>query len=457
MSADNNIIIKNARLANTGETADTVDILVLNGIIEEIKKSGGREITRGSLASVKTTDARGNYISPGFIDIHAHLRDPGFTYKEDIESGTRAAVRGGVTTLCCMPNTNPCIDSPDIIKYIINSKSYCDILPVGALTKSQKGEELTDFAELKRAGAAALSDDGRPVEDENLMREALIKAKENNMLVISHCEDLSLAEGGVMNDGEVLREINNKYNLDLKGIPNEAEDKITKRDIDSACEIGARLHIAHVSSGKSVDYIAEAKNLGFKITAETCPHYFVLTDEDILKYGANAKMNPPLRSAGDREKIISAIKSGVIDCISTDHAPHSPEDKKDGQNKKSGKDYFEDLRNAANGITGLETLFPLCVTYLVKRNRITLAKLIEALTINPAKIIGIDKTRGTIETGKRADFVIFNTDEKFIFDKSESFSKSRNTPFGGFELYGRILYTIVNGGIVYESDNINLI
>ena len=310
-----------------------------------------------------------------------------------------------------MPNTDPCIDNPGVIKYICDPKNnaYCNILPVGAITESQKGEKLTDFAELKRAGAIALSDDGNPVENIDLMREALIKAKENNMLIMSHCEDLTLSG-------------------------NEAEDKITKRDIDLACSTGARLHIAHVSSGNSTEYIAEAKNRGFKnITAETCPHYFVLTSEDVLKYGANAKMNPPLRSFEDREKIIEAIKSGVIDCITTDHAPHTDENKIAGM----------------NGITGLETSFALGVTYLVKQNHITLARLIELMTVNPAKIIGIDKDCGTIEVGKAADLVIFNTDEKFVFDKNKSASKSRNTPFDGFELYGKILYTIIKGEIKY--------
>ena len=411
----NDIIIKNARLV---ETDEIVDIIIKNGIISQIRRdaiindanvvSGVRE--NDLRENLNVIDANNNYISPGFIDLHVHLRDPGLTYKEDIESGTKAAVKGGVTTVCCMPNTRPCVDSPELIKYILEHKSYCNVLPVAAITKSQEGLELTDFAELKKAGAIALSDDGKPVENVNLMREALINAKKNDIIIMPHCEDLKLTG-------------------------NESEDKITQRDINLACETGARLHICHVSTGNSVDYIAEAKNRGFNITAETCPHYFVLTDEDLLKYGANAKMNPPLRSFKDREKIIEGIKSGVIDCISTDHAPHSEEDKNMG----------------INGITGLETSFALGVTELVKRNYITLAKLIELMTINPAKIINIDNKYGAIEVGKAADLVIFNTDEKFVFDKNMCYSKSRNTPFDGFDLYGKILFTVVGGSLVYEN------
>lgn len=402
MANTGDLTIKNARLAESGEL---VDISVFGGIIGRIRPSGKtRETTR------ETIDAGGNYISPGFIDLHVHLRDPGFTYKEDIASGTKAAVKGGVTTLCCMPNTDPCIDSPEAVRYVPGQKAYCNVLPVGAITKSQKGEALTDFAALKKAGAAALSDDGKPVESENLMREALIKAKETGMLIMTHCEDLSLSGS-------------------------ESEDKITKRDTDLARITGGRLHVCHVSTKKSAGYISAAKQSGCDITAETCPHYFTLTKEDAPKYGANAKMNPPLRSVEDREGIIEALKSKIIDCISSDHAPHPDDEKEAG----------------ANGITGLETLFALSFTYLVKQNHITLGELIRLLTYNPAKIIGIDKNRGTIEEGKAADLVIFDTDEKFTFDKNNSFSKSRNTPFHGFELYGRILQTVVNGRVAYSG------
>jgi len=394
----NNLLIKNARFTDTGEITD---ILILNGLIAQINKHilfDGADIF----------DAAGNYIAPGFIDLHAHLRDPGLTHKEDIISGTKAAVNGGFTTVCCMPNTEPCADGPEVIKYILEQPASCRVLPVGAITKSQQGRELTDFAALKRAGAAALSDDGKPVASENLMREALIKARELDILIMPHCEDLALTG-------------------------RESEDTITKRDINLAQETGAKLHIAHVSTKTSAGYIAEAKKSGFdNITAETCPHYFVLTGEDVSKYGVNAKMNPPLRTPEDRDAIISALKSGAINCISTDHAPHSTEEKNAGM----------------NGITGLETAFALGVTYLVKKNHIPLAKLIELMTINPAKIIGIDNFCGAIAPGKAADFVIFDISEKFIYDKNSACSKSRNTPFHGFELYGKILLTVYGGKII---------
>lgn len=396
------LTIKNARLAESGELAD---ISIAGGIIKKICPSGG-----GIPETRETIDARGNYISPGFIDLHVHLRDPGLTHKEDIASGTKAAVKGGVTTLCCMPNTEPCIDSPEVARYVLGQLAHCNVLPVGAITKSLKGEELTNFAALKKAGAAALSDDGKPVESENLMFEALVKAKETGMLIMPHCEDLSLSG-------------------------NESENKATARDIDLARTAGARLHVCHISTKKSAGYISAAKQSGLDITAETCPHYFTLTKEDAPKYGANAKMNPPLRSAEDKEGIIHALKSKVIDCISSDHAPHSDEEKESG----------------INGITGLETLFALSLTYLVKPNHITLGELIRLMTINPARIIGIDGHRGTIEEGKAADLVIFDTDERFTFDKTGSFSKSRNTPFHGFELYGKILQTFVNGNVVYTN------
>ena len=386
----NNIIIKNARLFDSGRL---VNIKVLNGIIAKISENYIFDKNCGEL------NAQANFISPGFIDLHVHLRDPGLTYKEDISSGTLAALKGGVTTVCAMPNTKPVIDNQNIIKYILNTPANCRVLPVAAITKSQEGKELTDFQELKKAGAIALSDDGKTVENINLMRETLVKSRENDILIISHCEP---------------------------------EDEITRRDVSLALETDTRIHIAHVSTKNACKYISDAKKLGAKVTAETCPHYFTLTDEAVLKSGADAKMNPPLRSPEDCAAIINAIKSGVIDCISTDHAPHSPKDKKGG----------------ANGITGLETSFALGVTYLVRQNHITLEKLIDLMSKSPAEIIGIDNQIGTIEPGKVADFAIFNIDEKFIYDKNNSSSKSRNTPFHGFELYGKILYTVFGGRIV---------
>ena len=382
------LLIKNARLVGT---CDVTDILITDGLIAQINSHISANIT--------TFDAAGNYIAPGFVDLHAHLRDPGLTHKEDIASGTAAAVNGGFTTVCCMPNTAPPADNPDTIKYILSRPASCRALPVGAITKSQRGRELTDFAALKRAGAAAMSDDGMPVENGALMRGALVRARECDMLIMSHCEP---------------------------------EDEITERDITLAGETGARLHICHVSTKNSAGCVAGAKARGAKVTAETCPHYFALADEDAPKYGVNAKMNPPLRSPEDRAAIIEAIKSGAIDCISTDHAPHSEEEKAAGM----------------NGITGLETAFALGVTYLVKPGHITLARLIELLTVNPAKIIGLG--RGAIAPGKAADLVIFDINEKFIYDKYTSVSKSRNTPFHGFELYGKILAAIAGGAVKFS-------
>ena len=396
---DNNLLIKNARLTGTDETTD---ILAVNGAIAQIS----RHISAGA---VNTIDAAGAYIAPGFIDLHTHLRDPGLTHKEDIASGTAAAIRGGFTSVCAMPNTVPPADTPETIEYILSQPANCKVYPVGAITKGQQGRELTDFAALKCAGAAALSDDGKPVTDGELMRAALLKARECGMLLMPHCEDLSRAGS-------------------------ESEDSMTERDIELAKETGALLHVAHVSTKNSAGYIAGAKRRGFtNITAETCPHYFVLTENDAPKYGANAKMNPPLRAPEDREAIIAAITSGAIDAVSTDHAPHSENEKRAG----------------INGITGLETAFALSVTYLVKPGHITLARLTELLSVNPAKIIG-DKNRGAIAPGKAADLVIFDITEKFTYDKNASASKSRNTPFHGFEFFGKILFTIAGGEIRFS-------
>ena len=411
-----NILLKNAVIVTPDETKKG-NILIKDGIISKISDD---EIKCGD--DTEITDIKGSYISAGFIDLHAHLRDPGYTSKEDILSGTQSAAKGGFTTVLCMPNTDPCIDSIDTVEYIYarsKNAGYCNVLPVGAITLSQNGRELTDFAKLKKAGVAALSDDGKPVESSALMREALIKAKENDMLIISHCEDLSLVRGEI--------------------IPNSAEDVITARDIILAGETGARLHIAHVSSGNSVDFIEWAKKKGYKITAETCPHYFSLTDKDAGKIGVNAKMNPPLRSEKDRKRIIEGIKNGVIDCISTDHAPHTAMDKCEETN---------DWSKAMNGITGFETAFAVGVTYLVKTGIITLNRLIELMTVNPAKIIGADSVKGQLKEGMAADIAVFDIDERYVYNRADAYSKSKNTPYDGYEFYGKVLYTIVGGKLL---------
>ena len=409
------LLLKNAVIVTPDETKKG-EILIKDGVIEkiceEIKIPGGDD--------VEVLDVKGNFVSAGFIDLHSHLRDPGYTSKEDIATGTKSAIKGGFTTVLCMPNTNPCIDTAAAVGDIYSRSKdvgYCNVLPVGAITLSQKGEELTAFGELKKAGAIALSDDGRPVENSALMREALIKARETDMLIISHCEDLNLAK--------------------LNRIPNSAEDVVTARDIILAGETDARLHIAHVSSGNSVDFVDWAKNKKrYKITAETCPHYFSLIDEDAARIGVNAKMNPPLRSKADRESIIEAVRAGVIDCISTDHAPHTSADKCEESNN---------ISKAMNGIIGFETAFSAGVTYLVKPGIITLNKLIELMTVNPAKIIGIDNKRGRLNEGMAADIAIFNIDEKYLYDRTKTYSKSRNTPYDGVEFHGKILHTIING------------
>lgn len=431
------LLIKNAVLVCPDDIYIKKDLLIKDSFISEID-----DIIEDS-AGLEIIDAAGKFISAGFVDLHTHLRDPGFTHKEDIISGSKAAVKGGVTTVFCMPNTSPPLDNVVEIKKLLSRikiDAVCDIYPVAAITDNLKSETLTDFKSLRNAGIIAVSDDGYPVRSARLFKEACIKARENDLVVVSHCEDMELARGGVMNEGIALDKYNCEHNTDYSGISNSAEDIITMRDARIAAETNARFHIAHVSSGFSVDFIRFMKSQGHKLTAETCPHYFSLTDDAVQKFNVNAKMNPPLRTKADLDKIIAGLKDGTIDCISTDHAPHTNEEK----HKRT-----RDLKSAMNGITGLETSFALGVTNLVKKGHIKLHKLLYLMSEAPAKIMGLD--RGILKEGAVADIVIFDIKEKFIFDSQRSCSKSTNTPFDGFELYGKILFTLKNGKIIYKN------
>jgi len=422
------ILIKHGRIIDPASGKDEIsDILVERG---KIKKMG--HIQEAKDATI--IDAKGCWVVPGLIDVHVHLREPGYEYKEDIESGTLSAVAGGFTTVCCMPNTKPVIDSPKIIKHIIKKskeKGYAHVLPIAAITLGQKGEMLAPIDMMVDSGAIAISEDGRSVLNAKILKTAMFEAARLNIPVLSHCEDDHLAQGGCMNDGKRSKE------LGLPGISNDAEDIITARDILLAKSTGARLHLCHVSTAGSVDLIREAKRKGILVTAEACPHHFTLTDEAIDGQDANMKMNPPLRTQADVNAILEGLKDGTIDIIATDHAPHAPSEKACG------------FSSAANGIVGLETALGLSIQALVTTGILTPSQLIEKMSLNPARLLGIDK--GNLKEGKMADITIIQPEETYKIDKEAFKSKGRNTPYNGIEVTGKVKYTFVKGVIQYDD------
>ena len=424
------LLIKNGIVVEPAKNLQQqLDILIENGkIIRIAKKIELKE-------KIENIDAKNYIVSPGLIDIHTHLREPGNEDEETIATGTKAAAAGGFTTIFCMPNTNPPIDNQATVELVMlkaKNEGLINVLPVGCITKQRKGEELTEIGELKNAGVVAISDDGSSVKNSKIMRRALEYTKMFDLVIISHCEDTDLSKDGVVNEGKV------STLLGLRGIPKEAEEIMVIRDIILASLTQSKLHITHVSTKGSIDFIHQAKKSGIKITCDVTPHHFVLTEDKLLEYpyDTNLKMNPPLRTQEDLDAIIEAIKDDVIDCIASDHAPHTIEEK--------NKEF--DL--APFGIIGLETVLPLCITYLYYKYKIPLIKIIEKLTTNPAKIFGL-KTKGKIELGFDADLTIFSLDEEFIVDKF--YSKSTNSPFVGWKLKGKIKYTICNGKVVYKG------
>ncbi|HEY9060418.1 MAG TPA: dihydroorotase [Pseudobacteroides sp.] len=403
------------------------DIIIDKGKIVDI--GNDLEFTTGDIV-----DVAGKYVIPGLVDAHCHLREPGFEYKEDIETGTQSAAVGGFTSIACMPNTNPVIDNESIVKNIITrakQDGFVNVYPIGAITKGQAGEELSEIGELKFAGAVAISDDGRPVKKASIMKKALQYASMFDITVISHCEDLELAEEGFMNEGY------QSTIMGLKGIPSAAEEIMVARDLILAEYTNAPIHIAHVSTELSVDLIRNAKKRGVKVTCETCPHYFVLTEEACDGFNTLAKVNPPLRTQKDVDAIIEGLRDGTIDIIATDHAPHHIDEKN------------VEFAVAANGMVGFETALPLAITYLLKTNVLTLEQIVEKMCINPSKILGLNK--GSLETGKAADIVIIDVDEDVTVDITKFKSKSKNSPFNGYKLNGAVYYTIVNGKFVVRE------
>jgi dihydroorotase len=417
-----NILIKNGHIIDpANKVDDKLDVLMSDGKISRLGKPGS--IPANSNAVI---DAAGMFVVPGLIDMHVHLREPGFEYKETIATGTAAAMAGGFTSVCCMPNTNPVNDNRSVTEFILAQarSAPAQVFPIGAITKGSKGEELSEMGELHAAGCVAISDDGKPVMNASMMRRAMEYSKIFGMLIISHCEDSTLSCKGVMNDGIVSTE------LGLRGIPSAAEDVMTARDISLAELTGCRLHIAHVSTAGSVRLIRDAKSRGAKVTAETCPHYFSLTEEAVRGYNTLAKMNPPLRTADDVAAIKQGLKDGTIDVIATDHAPHA-------MDEKSGEfDY------APFGVVGLETALGLTLK-LVAEGILSMAEVIRKLSVNPALILNLNK--GTLSVGADADMTLIDSNVNWTVDASQFKSKSKNTPFDGWKLRGKAVRTIVGG------------
>ena len=425
-------LIKGGHVVSAGSGInDKRDILIENGKISAIAPSIDdiEDITGAEVIS-----AEGKYVLPGFVDMHCHLRDPGFEYKEDIESGTKSAAAGGFTSVACMPNTNPVADNQSVIRYIINKAEkdgIVNVYPIGAITKGQLGEELAEIGEMKFAGAVGISDDGNSVKNSAVMKRALQYASMFDIIVISHCEDTDLSDGGYMNEGV------QSTLMGLKGIPSAAEEIIVSRDIILSEYTNAPVHIAHVSTALSVDLIRNAKKRGVKVTAETCPHYFTLTEEACEGFNTLAKVYPPLRREKDLEAVMEGLKDGTIDVIATDHAPHHIDEK----NVEFGL--------AANGFIGFETAFSLAVTRLVKTGYLDIEGLVEKMCLNPSRLLGLNK--GCIEKGRSADITIVDLDENYKVDVSKFKSKAKNSPYNGFDVFGTVLYTIVGGKTIVRE------
>lgn len=421
------ILLKNGKLIDyKTKTNDYFDIFIENGIIKEISK----EINTVADSVIDCTNL---FIIPGMIDIHCHLREPGFEYKETIETGMKSAVKGGFTSICPMPNTKPTCDSTFILQKIQDEAKrvgVCNVFPYASVTIGEKGEELTDFETLKNAGAIAFSDDGMPVVKAKIMRDALIKANELGTFVASHCEEKELGKGAI-NAGKVAKKLN------VEGVLPEVETLMAAREVELAEINNIHSHVCHISAKETVRLIRDAKKRGVNVTCETCPHYYSFTEEEVLETGTNAKMNPPLRKEEDLKEIIKGIQDGTIDCIITDHAPHAKEEKE------------VELSKAPNGIIGFETALAATVTNLVDKGYISYLDMVRLTSYNAAKILGID--RGVIEEGKIADITIFDPNKEYVYIKESIVSKSKNTPFIGKKLKGEVRYTIVNGNVVYKK------
>lgn len=424
------MIIRNGHLIDPTQKLDgAYDLRLENGRVAEVEPAGK---LRGSHA--QSFDARGMVVTPGFVDIHVHLREPGQFYKETIASGTLAAARGGFTSVCAMPNTVPVNDSPAITRWMQDPErqAVVNVFPIAAATVGSQGERLTDYVALRRAGAVAVTDDGKPILKDEMMHQALTMASRLGIPVVQHAEDTRMTTGATMNAGPVA------FRLGLRGWPVEAETSIVRRDIELAAETRAHLHVAHVSAGASIEAVRQARSNGVRVTCEVTPHHFALLDEDIADYDSNFKMNPPLRGREDRDALLAGLLDGTVDCIATDHAPHAHHEKN------------AEFDRAPFGITGLESALGLSLSILHEKHRMPLVRLVELLSCNPARIMGLEG-RGTLAPGSHADITIFDPEKKWKYQAASSLSKSKNSPFDGWQMRGRIMATIVGGNAVWKN------
>lgn len=423
------LLIKHGRVVDpVSGTVSIQDLYIENGKVVQLEKDIRQEADQ-------VIDADGLVVCPGLVDMHVHLRDPGLTYKEDIFTGTAAAAHGGVTSVACMANTDPVVDTPEQVRYVKDKAAQANgvhVYPIAAVSMGMRGEEPSDADALKKAGAIALSDDGCNVDNANLMRDVMIHAKRLEMPVLCHCEDTTMVEGRAVNEGSVSRQ------LWLEGRPAIAEEIMVMRDAMLAEETGAHVHICHVSTAKSVDIIRRMKKRGVAITCETCPQYFTLTEDEILTQGSMARVNPPLRTAKDIKGIIAGLKDGTIDAIATDHAPHSVEEKS------------RPLTRAPSGMVGLETSLAITLTELYHTGKMKLPEIIKRMTYTPASILRLS-SKGRLSLGSDADITIFDPEEVWTIDPEQFASKARNTPFAGREVKGKVKYTIVGGNVIYQD------
>lgn len=429
------IVIKNGHLIDPTAGVDAPrDILLKDGKVAEVAAAGKLKPVEGA----RVINAKGLVVAPGLIDIHVHLREPGQGYKETIATGTAAAAAGGFTSVAAMPNTIPVNDTPEITRWMQSPERGASVrvFPIGAATRGSKGETLNDFAALKAAGAVAVTDDGHPILKDSIMRDTLAAAARVGLSVIQHAEDTRMTEGASMNAGPVA------FRLGLRGMPVEAESGLVERDIRLVTELRSdkvHLHVAHTSTAKAVEAVRQARRNGLRVTCEVAPHHFLLTDEHVGHYNTNCKMNPPLRSAADRDAMLEGILDGVVDAIATDHAPHASHEKE------------VEFERAPNGITGLETALGLCLRWLHGEAKMPLGRVLSLLSAQPAAVLGL-KGRGSLTVGSFADVVVFDPKAEWTYRAAEGKSKSRNTPFDGWAMQGKVRWTISEGRIVYEAN-----
>jgi dihydroorotase len=422
------LLIRGGRVVDPATQHDAVaDVLIEDDTILAVERNL-------DASNARIVDARGLVVAPGLVDMHVHFREPGFEYKEDIETGSRAAARGGFTAVACMPNTNPVIDAESLVAQVIqrgNDVGLCRVYPIAAITKGQKGAELTEMRVLSDAGAVGFSDDGLPVESARVMRRAMEYATFTGRPIIAHCEEKSLAAGGHMHEGEV------STRLGIPGMPGAAEDLGVAREVRLAEMAHGRLHVCHVSTARSVDVVRRAKERGVRVTAEATPHHFTLTDEAVAGFDANAKMNPPLRPESDRQAVIRGLLDGTLDAVATDHAPHAAREK------------LVEFDRAPFGIIGLETSLALSLEVLVRGAGMDLLTLVDRMSATPARLLGLEA--GSLRPGAPADVVVFDTEAEWTFTEADVGSRARNTPFFGRKMTGRVLLTLLDGRATWES------